>query len=79
MSKKSQSHPMVFAETNFIFDCVFNRDVNAQYMLDLARQNRIVMSIPRFALAESKGQSEVITQRRIDNMEFALGSLRELR
>lgn len=37
------------------------------------------MSIPRFAFAESKGQSEVVLQRRIDNLQLALASLRELR
>jgi hypothetical protein len=79
MSKKSQKSPTVFAETNFIFDCIFNRDVNAQYLLDLATQDRIEMCIPRFALAESKGQSEVIIQRRIDNLQIAIDNLRELR
>ena len=70
---------MVFAETNWIFDGVFKRDVNAEYMFELAQQDRIVMSIPRFAFAESRGQSEVVIQRRIDNIQLALASLRELR
>ena len=37
------------------------------------------MSIPQFAFAEAKGQSEVILQRRIEHLQLALSSLRELR
>ena len=79
MSKKSQNRPTVFAETNFIFDCVFDRDVNAQYLLELVQQDTIVMSLPRFAFAEAEGQSEVIIQRRIENLQLTLSNLRELR
>jgi len=59
---------------HFIRSCV-----NSQYLLDLAQQDLIVMSIPRFAFSEAKGQSEVITQRRIENLQLTISNLRELR
>ena len=43
MLEKSQNRPIVFAETNFLFDCVFERDANSEYMLELAKQYRIGM------------------------------------
>jgi hypothetical protein len=79
VSEKSQNRPIVFAETNLLFDCAFERDVNSEYLLELATQREIRMSIPQFAFAEAKGQSEVITLRRIEHLRLALSSLRELR
>ncbi len=79
MSQKSQNPLTVFAETNFLFDCAFERDVNAEYLLSLARQKSIQLNIPRFAFAEAEGQSEVIIQRRIENLQLTLSNLRELR
>ena len=78
MFEKSQNRPIVFAETNFLFDCAFDRDANSQHLLELAKLYRITLSIPQFAFAEAKGQSEVIIRRRIEHLQLALSSLREL-
>ena len=64
MSEKSQKSPILLAETNFLFDWAFERDINVQYLLELAEQNRIKIGVPQFAFAEAKGQSEVIIHRR---------------
>ena len=79
MSEKSQNRPIVFGETNFLFDCAFDREINSKYLLELAQQQKITLSLPQFAFAEAKGQSEVIALRRIEHLQLALSSLRELR
>ena len=56
MSQRYQSPPIVFAETNLIFDYVFERDVNADYLVELnGALHRAMTFKPGFTTPDTTG------------------------